>query len=82
MGAATIELTASDGHQLAAYESRPEQATAAVVIAQEIFGLNPHIRSVVDRYAALGFHAIAPALFTASSAHRARLHVRRRRTRP
>ena len=63
MGAATIELTASDGHQLAAYESRPEQATAAVVIAQEIFGLNPHIRSVVDRYAALGFHAIAPALF-------------------
>ena len=63
MGAATIELTASDGHQLAAYESRPKQATAAVVIAQEIFGLNPHIRSVVDRYAALGFHAIAPALF-------------------
>ena len=59
----TIELTASDGHQLAAYESRPEQATAAVVIAQEIFGLNSHIRSVVDRYAALGFHAIAPALF-------------------
>jgi carboxymethylenebutenolidase len=63
MEAATIELTASDGHRLAAYESRPEQATAAIVIAQEIFGLNPHIRSVVDRYAALGFHAIAPALF-------------------
>ena len=32
-------------------------------IVQEIFGVNPHIRSVVDRYAALGFHAIAPALF-------------------
>jgi carboxymethylenebutenolidase len=63
MGAATIELTASDGHRLAAYESRPEQATAGVVIAQEIFGLNSHIRSVVDRYAALGFLTIAPALF-------------------
>jgi carboxymethylenebutenolidase len=63
MGAATIELTASDGHRLAAYESRPEQPTAAVVIAQEIFGLNPHIRSVVDRYASIGFHTVAPALF-------------------
>ena len=63
MEAATIELTASDGHVLAAYESRPEAAAAAIVIAQEIFGLNSHIRSVVDRYATLGFHAIAPALF-------------------
>jgi carboxymethylenebutenolidase len=63
MGAATIELTASDGHRLAAYESRPDQASAAVVIVQEIFGLNSHIRSVVDQYAGLGFHAVAPALF-------------------
>jgi carboxymethylenebutenolidase len=63
MGAATIELVASDGHELAAYESRPESPAAAVVIVQEIFGVNPHIRSVVDRYAAIGFHAIAPALF-------------------
>jgi carboxymethylenebutenolidase len=63
MEAATIELTASDGHVLAAYESRPEAPAAAIVIAQEIFGLNSHIRSVVDRYATLGFHAIAPALF-------------------
>src|SRR5688572_28464203 len=63
MGAATIELTASDSHRLAAYEARPESPKAAVVIAQEIFGLNPHIRSVVDQYAAIGVHAIAPALF-------------------
>jgi carboxymethylenebutenolidase len=63
MEAATIELTAIDDHRLAAYESRPESPTAAVVIVQEIFGVNSHIRSVVDRYAALGFHAIAPALF-------------------
>jgi carboxymethylenebutenolidase len=63
MGAATIELTASDGHQLAAYESGPATPVAGIVIVQEIFGVNAHIRSVVDRYAALGFHAVAPALF-------------------
>ena len=63
MGAATIELTASDGHALDAYESRPETPVAAIVIVQEIFGVNPHIRSVVDGYAVMGFHAIAPALF-------------------
>ncbi|MGH9133889.1 MAG: dienelactone hydrolase family protein [Ilumatobacteraceae bacterium] len=60
---ATIELTAGDGHRLAAYESRPGSARAAVVIVQEIFGVNEHIRAVVDRYAGRGFHAIAPALF-------------------
>ena len=63
MGAATIELTAGDGHRLAAYDSRPGQSSAAIVVVQEIFGLNAHIRSVVDQYAARGFHTIAPALF-------------------
>ncbi len=58
-----IELQASDSHGLSAYESQPEGATAAVVIVQEIFGVNAHIRSVVDRYAALGYRAIAPAMF-------------------
>lgn len=58
-----IELTTTDGHTLGAYEVHPDGATAAVVIIQEIFGVNAHIRSVVDRYAALGYHAIAPALF-------------------
>jgi carboxymethylenebutenolidase len=56
-------LTAADGHGLDAYEVRPDDAHATVVIVQEIFGVNAHIRSVVDRYAALGYHAIAPALF-------------------
>lgn len=60
---AMIQLTAGDGHVLDAYERRPAQATAAVVIVQEIFGVNAHIRSVVDRYADAGYHAIAPALF-------------------
>lgn len=58
-----IQLTASDGHVLDAYEVRPDGATSAIVIVQEIFGVNAHIRSVVDRYAALGYHAVAPALF-------------------
>ncbi|MDH3754526.1 MAG: dienelactone hydrolase family protein [Acidimicrobiia bacterium] len=58
-----IELAASDGHRLSAYEVNPAEASAAVVIVQEIFGVNAHIQTVVDRYAGLGFHAIAPALF-------------------
>lgn len=35
----------------------------AVVVIQEIFGVNAHIRSVTERFAAAGFEAIAPALF-------------------
>jgi len=58
-----IQLEASDGHVLDAYEHHPEGATAAVVIVQEIFGVNAHIRSVVDRYAEAGYHTIAPATF-------------------
>lgn len=56
-------LTAADGHHFDAYEVRPDGAQAAVVVVQEIFGVNAHIRSDVDRYAALGYRAIAPALF-------------------
>jgi carboxymethylenebutenolidase len=57
------QLTAADGNRLTAYEVHPEGARAAVVIVQEIFGVNGHIRSVVDRYAGYGYRAIAPALF-------------------
>lgn len=63
MNTGTVRLSADDGHELDAYEARPDGAGAAIVIVQEIFGVNAHIRSVVDRYAALGYHAIAPALF-------------------
>lgn len=58
-----IDLTSADGHSFSAYEQHPEGATSSVVIIQEIFGVNPHIRSVVDRYAERGYHAIAPAIF-------------------
>ncbi len=57
------QLSAADGHVLAAYEVAPSAAAASVVIIQEIFGVNAHIRSVVDRFASFGYRAIAPALF-------------------
>ena len=56
-------LTAADGHTLDAYEVSPDGATASIVVIQEIFGVNYHIRSVVDRWAALGYRTIAPAIF-------------------
>ena len=60
----TIQLTASDGHQLAAYRADPEGAPkGGVVVIQEIFGVNAHIRAVADGYAAAGYVAIAPAMF-------------------
>jgi carboxymethylenebutenolidase len=59
-----VKLTAADGHELSAYLAKPEgEAIGALVVVQEIFGVNPHIRSVVDGYAKDGFLAIAPALF-------------------
>lgn len=59
----TIELTAADGARLSAYQHIPAKPTAAVVVIQEIFGVNAHIREVVDGYAAAGLAAIAPAIF-------------------
>lgn len=58
-----LQLTAADGHTLDAYEVHPDGARAAIVVVQEIFGVNAHIRSLVDRYAEYGYRAIAPAVF-------------------
>lgn len=59
-----LTLTTSDSHSLGAYRADPDgQPKGAVVIIQEIFGVNKYIRSVCERYAALGYTAIAPALF-------------------
>lgn len=61
---AWIELEAGDGHRLQAWEARPAGAPrGAVVVLQEIFGVNSHIRAVCDRLAAQGWLAVAPALF-------------------
>jgi len=59
-------LTAADGHTFEAYEVKPEGAMASIVVVQEIFGVNAHIRSVADGFAAEGYHVIAPALFDRS----------------
>ena len=58
-----IHLTAADGHKFSAYQAGSTDAKAGVVVIQEIFGVNHHIRAMVDRLAADGFLAIAPALF-------------------
>ena len=59
-----MELTAADGFKLAAYRADPAgKARGALVVAQEIFGVNSHIKSVCDGFAADGYVAIAPALF-------------------
>jgi carboxymethylenebutenolidase len=59
-----VNLTAVDGHELKAYVARPEGTpVGAVVVIQEIFGVNPSIRSVADGFAKEGFVAIAPAIF-------------------
>ncbi|MFN3236537.1 MAG: dienelactone hydrolase family protein [Pseudomonadales bacterium] len=60
----TIQLTAADGFTLDAYVAEPNgNAKSQVVVIQEIFGVNAHIREVCDGYAADGYRAIAPALF-------------------
>lgn len=58
-----VQLSASDGHTLDAYEVLPDAPTASMVVIQEIFGVNEHIRSVADGYAEAGYHVIAPAMF-------------------
>lgn len=59
-----LSLTASDNHRLGAYRADPAGAPkGGIVVAQEIFGVNHHIRNVCDRLAAEGYCAVAPALF-------------------
>ena len=60
----TVRLKASDGFECPAYVAQPKgKPKGAVVVIQEIFGVNPHIREVADGYAAAGYFAIAPAMF-------------------
>lgn len=60
----SVKLRATDGHELDAYVAVPEgEPIAGLVVVQEIFGVNPHIRRVADGYAKDGFLTVAPALF-------------------
>ncbi len=59
-----IDLSAADGQTIAAYVAEPAgRPKGAVVVLQEIFGVNPHIRAVADGYAAEGYLALAPSTF-------------------
>ncbi|MDA0231264.1 MAG: dienelactone hydrolase family protein [Proteobacteria bacterium] len=59
-----IVLTADDGHSLDAYRAAPDGAAkAGLLVIQEIFGVNIHIRELCDAFAADGYLAIAPAMF-------------------
>ena len=60
-------LTAADKHQLGAYRADPKGTPkGGIVVIQEIFGVNQHIRAVCDRFANEGYAALAPALFDRS----------------
>ena len=59
-----IELGSADGFKFPAYEARPVgPIKGAVVVVQEIFGVNSHIRGIVDAFAVQGYLAVAPAMF-------------------
>ena len=59
-----IELKTEDGQTISAYRADPEgEPRGGLVLIQEIWGVNSHIRNVADGYAAEGYVVIAPALF-------------------
>ena len=58
-----IQLKAADGFSLSAYTAGPAGATKGIVVIQEIFGVNHHIRDMADRFADAGYAVCAPALF-------------------
>jgi carboxymethylenebutenolidase len=65
----TIGLKASDGFLLGGYRADPAgKPKGGLVVIQEIFGVNHHIRNVCDRFATLGYAAVAPAMFDRAKA--------------
>ncbi len=62
----TVQIKAADGHSVDAYVAQPQgKPRAALVVLQEIFGVNHHIRAVADGFAMAGFLVVAPATFPA-----------------
>jgi carboxymethylenebutenolidase len=64
--ASWLQLSADDGHRFSAYHSKPSSSSLCkgrVVIIQEVFGVNQHIRDVCDRFSESGFETLAPSLF-------------------
>ncbi len=59
----TIRITSSDGFVFDAYVTGPADAKAGIVVIQEIFGVNHHIRDMADRFGAAGYSVIAPCVY-------------------
>jgi dienelactone hydrolase len=59
----TLKLTASDGHDFSAYSAGAKGATMGLVVVQEIFGVNSHMRFASDALAESGFAVVCPAIF-------------------
>ena len=60
-----VQLRAADGFESQAYLAQPKtQPRGAIVVLQEIFGVNSHIRAICDGFAFVGFLALAPATFS------------------
>ena len=59
----TINLKAPDGFTLSAYTAGPAAGTKGLMVIQEIFGVNHHMRDMCDRFATEGYSVCAPALF-------------------
>jgi carboxymethylenebutenolidase len=59
-----IRSTAEDGFEIPAYHAAPTgERKGGVIVIQEIFGIDEHVRRDVDRWASLGFEAVAPGLY-------------------
>src|SRR5690554_1053078 len=59
-----LKFMGLDGKEITAYEATPKgEAIGNIILLQELFGVNSHIRSVADDYASQGYHVIAPAFF-------------------
>lgn len=59
-----IRSTAADGFEFPAYHAAPDgERKGGVIVIQEIFGIDEHVRRDVDRWASLGYEAVAPALY-------------------
>jgi carboxymethylenebutenolidase len=58
-----LSLTAADGHEFRCFEAGNVNASRGLVVVQEIFGVNQHIRSVSQRLAGFGYRVLSPAIF-------------------
>jgi carboxymethylenebutenolidase len=58
-----LKLTAADGHEFQNFEAGTVNAPRALIVLQEIFGVNGHMRLVSERLASHGYHVLCPAIF-------------------